>query len=164
MMSNLGHKTFNNDIKDNDSIFTIKQYLPIYRCNLLCLPSQKYTENLVCIRQVCGYIGVRLMTKTHETPLRNVGTCSSLNQQQIQSAKARYIVTAASACLLVLKREMATPFTAQQQIKERRQYLHHQGKTFVALKAIAEAAVGCTVYGLSIFDHMFSSIVKILFH
>ena len=39
------------------------------------------------------------MTKTHETPLRNVGTCSSLNQQQIQSAKARYIVTAA-ACLL----------------------------------------------------------------
>ena len=99
MMSNLGHKTFNNDIKDNDSIFTIKQYLPIYRCNLLCLPSQKYTENLVCIRQVCGYIGVRLMTKTHETPLRNVGTCSSLNQQQIQSAKARYIVTAA-ACLL----------------------------------------------------------------
>ena len=101
MMSNLGHKTFNNDIKDNDSIFTIKQYLPIYRCNLLCLPSQKYTENLVCIRQVCGYIGVRLMTKTHETPLRNVGTCSSLNQQQIQSAKARqYIVTAAAACLL----------------------------------------------------------------
>ena len=160
MMSNLGHKTFNNDIKDNDSIFTIKQYLPIYRCNLLCLPSQKYTENLVCIRQVCGYIGVRLMTKTHETPLRNVGTCSSLNQQ-IQSAKARYSYY---CCLLLVKREMATPFAAQQQIKQRRQYLHHQGKTFVALKAIAEAAVGCTVYGLSIFDHMFSSIVKILFH
>ena len=40
------------------------------------------------------------------------------------------------------------------------QYLHHQGKTFVALKAIAEAAVGCTVYGLSIFDYIFSAIIR----
>ena len=103
--------------------------------------------------QVCRDLGVHPMTKTHETPLRNVGTCSSLNQQ-IQSAKARY----SYCCLLLVKREMATPFAAQQQIKQRRQYLHHQGKTFVALKAIA-APFGCTVYGLGNFDRISYSVI-----
>ena len=98
------------------------------------------------------------MTKTLETPLRNVRTCSySLNQQRRFKAQKHVRVTAKAACLYVQTGNGNAIYRSTVLDQAKKTISASSGENFCGFKSYCGCCVGCTVYGLGNFDHIFKS-------
>ena len=89
------------------------------------------------------------MTKTHETPLRNVRTCSySLNQQRRFKAQKHVRVTAKAACLYVQTGNGNAIYRSTVLDQAKKTISASSGENFCGFKSYCGCCVGCTVYGL----------------